>query len=77
MSANRFAHLIQKGKCLRLICRDDPGTTQIGYVGTVREDSFEFGVVTNDYEHFSNISAPPDLQNRDVKFADVLKAKAY
>lgn len=42
-----------------------------GYVVAVYEDGFDFGRVTNAYEHFSNISAPPELDIQRIRFADV------
>jgi hypothetical protein len=64
MSVDRNHPLIKPGECIRV------NGTQ-GYVVAVHEDDFEFGRVTNAYEHFSNISAPPDLDVRRIRFEDV------
>lgn len=77
MSHERWADLIKPGSCVRLTCEGDPpGTERVGYVGAVSDLTFEFGVVMNSYEHFSNISAEPELRYEPLRFADVVKVTA-
>jgi hypothetical protein len=73
MSHERWADLIKPGNCVRITCKGDPpGTERVGYVGAVSELTFDFGVVLNSYEHFSNLSAEPELRHEPVRFADVV-----
>jgi hypothetical protein len=59
---------LQKGKWVRVASRYG---TQEGEVGEVSEDSFELLVVSNPYEHFSNISAPAEYKKHTILKKDV------
>ncbi len=62
---------VRPEQLIRLSCSSRAAQGQ-GYVGELFDDHFEFFVVTNTYEHFSNISAPPELVRHVVHFADVI-----
>src|SRR5688572_24704106 len=48
-----------------------------GYAGNSFADFFEFLVVLNDYEHFSNISDPPITQKHQIRYEDVIEIRKY
>jgi hypothetical protein len=77
MSHERWADLVRPGSCIWLTCKGDPpGTERAGYVGAVSDLTFEFGEVMNSYEHFSNLSADPELRHEHIRFADVVTVTA-
>jgi hypothetical protein len=43
-----------------------------GYAGESYADSFEFKEVTNEYEHFSNVSDPPETTVHIIRYEDVI-----
>lgn len=46
-----------------------------GYAGESFDEDFEFHVVKNEYEHFSNISADPITQVYIIRYEDVVEIK--
>lgn len=66
--------LLKPDAYVTVTCND--GSTSKGYVVALHRDDFEFGIVTNAFEHFSNISAPAELSIRRIRFADVADVSA-
>lgn len=63
---------------IQLTCKGPSSFDQkIGYVGECFADSFEFLQVTNEYEHFSNISAGPETRTHVILYQDVINLKNY
>ena len=74
-SRERWAPVIVSGRYVRVTWSNKGTTVEMsGYIGDVHEDTFELGVVMNSYEHFSNHSAAPELQQHVIHFADVVSA---
>jgi hypothetical protein len=46
-----------------------------GYAGKSFEENFEFHVVQNEYEHFSNISADPITKVLMIRYEDVVEIR--
>jgi hypothetical protein len=76
-SPTNFANELRTGKCIRLFCTEPPFDGDIGYVGAVNVDVFEFDEVTNGYAHFSNVSDPPILKRHVIKVSDVTFIREY
>lgn len=66
------------GKLIYLTCGgENPFSDKQGYVGDVAADHFIFEVVQNDYEHFSNISAPAITRPYTILFSAVKTIRFY
>jgi hypothetical protein len=71
---DQIKKLLTENSSVTLTCSGpSPFENEIGYIGQVFEDSFEFLQVTNKYEHFSNISAEPKLRANVIEFAHVIQ----
>lgn len=70
MTSEEILAKLKRNDYIRLsTSRHTPGGD--GYVGDIFEDRFEFLVVTNKYEHFSNISAPAETIPYIIPFKDI------
>jgi hypothetical protein len=71
-----FKSKLTKHKFIRLTSKGaNSFSDQNGYVGNVHDNHFEFNLVINAYEHFSNISAPPEFETHLVQFSDIIEIK--
>ncbi len=68
---NEFGKFIKPGNLIRLTSSNPVFKGDLGYVGAVFDDAFDFDEVTNAYEHFSNISDPAILKTHRVNLSDV------
>ncbi|HEX2730304.1 MAG TPA: hypothetical protein VHM70_01815 [Polyangiaceae bacterium] len=70
MSPSDFRQKVRPGDYVEVLC-SGPGRGYKGYVGDVFEDRFELLIVTNAFEHFSNLSAEAKTLTRLFYFKDV------
>jgi len=68
---NEFDKFLKQGSLIRLTSSSPVFEGNLGYVGAVFDDAFDFDEVTNAYEHFSNISDPAILKTHRVSLSDV------
>ena len=72
-SIDEMRKLLRPWELVKLTCKGpDEFRGQTGYAAESFADAFEFKVVVNAYEHFSNISAPPETRTHLIRFADVI-----
>jgi hypothetical protein len=68
-----FDRYLQAGHLIRLTTSGSEAfVDHQGYVGEVTDHDFEFLVVTNAYEHFSNISADPQFRIYRIPKSDIV-----
>jgi hypothetical protein len=82
MSIEEIKRVIATGHLISLTCKGEPKgkydekdpsafKNRGGFVGVVKDDSFEFQDITNPGGYFSNYADPPELKSYTIKFADV------
>jgi len=70
--------IIESKGLVRLTTKGEGGFKgKQGYAGNSFADFFEFLVVLNDYEHFSNISDPPITETHQVRYKNVIEITKY
>ena len=74
LSIEELREILKPWTLIELTCKGPtPFDKKVGYAGKSSGDSFEFLQVTNEYEHFSNISAEPITRTHIILFTDVIK----
>lgn len=72
-SISEIKEILAPGQLIILTCKKPVRfNEETGYAGKNDEDSFEFLEVINKYEHFSNISDPPETKAHLIRYADVI-----
>ena len=76
MPTKKFDKYLQTGKSIKLTTMGPQAFKNMeGYVGEVTADSFEFKVFSNsnNFEHYSNISAPQEFRVIQVSKSEIKK----
>lgn len=78
-SIEEIKKILAPWQLITLTCKGlVPFKEETGYAGASFVDTFEFKEVTNKYEHFSNVSDPPETRVHIIKFVDVINlTKGY
>jgi hypothetical protein len=77
-SIDEIKAILKPWQLIELTCKDrSTFDRKVGYAGQSFADSFEFLQVTNEYEHFSNISADPQTRKHIILYKDVHTVKKY
>lgn len=77
-SIEEIKSILVPGLLVTLTCKGPfQFTRETGYAGESFADTFEFSEVTNKYEHFSNISDPPETKVHIIRYKDVLNLEKH
>lgn len=75
-SPEEFKTILKPWALIELTCNGPVVfNKKVGYSGERFAESFEFWQVTNEYEHFSNISDPPETKTHLILYSDVISLK--
>lgn len=72
-SPEEIKAILKPWELIRLTCKGPVKfEAETGYAGESFTDTFEFKEITNQYEHFSNISDPPETKVHSIRYSDVI-----